>query len=195
MSLTATAFTRLVKSRAAPLGIEVTVCDLATTEFAAKKTCGILFQYPNTHGSVGSNESLVEKAKAAGAMTVCATDMLALTVLTPPGEEGVDIAVGSAQRMGVPLGYGGPHAAFISCAAKHMRKMPGRIIGQWPPLTITSPRPYQRREPAAGHCWHHRCDPAAGALDGDVGSSFGINMLTCAAQMLMERCAFTRQDD
>jgi len=121
---------QLLKSRAAPLGIEVTVCDVHTTDFEAKKTCGVIFQYPNTHGAVGSNGSIVEKAKAAGAMTVCATDMLALTVLTPPGEEGVDIAVGSAQRMGVPLGYGGPHAAFISCAAKHMRKMPGRIIGK-----------------------------------------------------------------
>jgi glycine dehydrogenase len=120
----------LVVSRGLPLGIEVEVCDLSTTEFEEGKTCGVLFQYPNTHGGVEAHDETVARAKAAGAMTVAATDLLALTVLRPPGEFGVDIAVGSAQRFGVPLGYGGPHAAFISCAGIHMRKMPGRIIGK-----------------------------------------------------------------
>jgi len=120
----------LLKSRGLPLGIEVEVCNLSETDFEKGKTCGVLFQYPNTHGGVEAHDETVARAASAGAMTVAATDLLALTVLRPPGEFGVDIAVGSAQRFGVPLGFGGPHAAFISCAAKHMRKMPGRIVGK-----------------------------------------------------------------
>ncbi len=91
--------------------------------------CGILLQYPATDGRIEDYRAIIEKAHAAGAIVVMATDLLALTMLTPPGELGADIAVGSAQRFGVPMGFGGPHAAFIATKNEHARKMPGRIIG------------------------------------------------------------------
>jgi len=119
----------LLKSRAAPIGIDVHVVDVFEEDITSD-TCGVMFQYPSTHGSVDDFAGVVDSAKAAGAMSICATDLLALTKLKSPGEFGVDIAVGSAQRFGVPLGYGGPHAAFIATSTKHMRKLPGRIIGK-----------------------------------------------------------------
>ncbi|MDX9911252.1 MAG: aminomethyl-transferring glycine dehydrogenase [Phycisphaerales bacterium] len=95
----------------------------------AGDVCGVLVQYPNTFGVVDCYKQLGEAAHAAGAMLVAACDPLALTLLTPPGEWGADIAIGSAQRFGVPMGFGGPHAAYIACREAHVRKMPGRIIG------------------------------------------------------------------
>jgi len=74
-------------------------------------------------------QSLVDKAHSAGAKIVVATDLLSLTMLTPPGEWGADMAIGSAQRFGVPMGYGGPHAAFLACEDQYKRLLPGRIIG------------------------------------------------------------------
>jgi glycine dehydrogenase len=93
---------------------------------------GVLAQYPATDGALGSAEAwrgLCARAHAAGALVVMAADLLALTVLVPPGELGADVAVGSAQRFGVPLGYGGPHAAFFATRAEWVRKLPGRLIG------------------------------------------------------------------
>jgi glycine dehydrogenase len=90
---------------------------------------GALVQYPATDGAIRDFRSLCERAHAAGALVTAATDLLALTVLTPPGEWGADIAVGNSQRFGVPMGYGGPHAAFFATRDKHKRFMPGRIIG------------------------------------------------------------------
>ncbi len=78
-------------------------------------------------------QALVEKAHQAKAKVCVATDLLALTQLTPPGEWGADIVIGSAQRFGVPMGYGGPHAAFLACHDEYKRLMPGRIIGEPPP--------------------------------------------------------------
>ena len=89
----------------------------------------MLVQYPTTDGRVECWEKLCQRVHEAGALVVVATDLLALTLLKPPGEWGGDIAVGSAQRFGVPMGYGGPHAAFIATKTEYARKIPGRIIG------------------------------------------------------------------
>ena len=118
----------IARTRSAGLGIEVVTGDYATFAFG-DDVCGALVQYPATDGSVIDYKPFAEKAAAAGAKLAVATDLLALTSLTPPAEFGADIAVGSAQRLGVPLGYGGPHAGFLSTNPKMARKMPGRIIG------------------------------------------------------------------
>ncbi len=117
----------VIKTRALPLGIEVVVGDPAKlkpeTVFAA------IFQYPGTWGHVRDLTPWIEALHGAKAVAVVATDLLALTMLKEPGAMGADIAVGSAQRFGVPLGYGGPHAAFFACKDEHKRSMPGRIVG------------------------------------------------------------------
>jgi glycine dehydrogenase len=123
----------VVRTRAKPLGIEVAVVDdVFAFDFAGKPAFGVLAQYPATDGALATAaawRALCERAHAAGALVVLATDLLALTVLTPPGELGADVAVGSAQRFGVPLGYGGPHAAFFATREQWVRKLPGRLIG------------------------------------------------------------------
>src|SRR6185295_12440459 len=90
---------------------------------------GALVQYPATDGAVRDFRSLCERAHAAGGLVTAATDLLALTMLLPPGEWGADIAVGNTQRFGVPMGYGGPHAAFFATRDAYKRFLPGRIIG------------------------------------------------------------------
>jgi len=117
------------RTRAEALGIEVVVGESGAADFAKGDVCGVLVQYPTTDGRVECYKELSARAKAAGATMVAAVDLLALTLLTPPGEWGADIAVGSAQRFGVPMGAGGPHAAFISTRNEYARRMPGRIIG------------------------------------------------------------------
>jgi len=119
----------VVRTRAQPLGIEVMVADVDTFDFARGGIFGVLVQYPASDGAIRDPRGLCTRAHAAGALVVMAADLLSLTVLTPPGELGADVAVGSAQRFGVPLGYGGPHAAFLSTKDEWVRKMPGRIIG------------------------------------------------------------------
>ena len=120
----------VVRTRAQPLGIEVRVGDAAAFDFAAgQRVFGVLVQYPATDGALPDWRDLCKRAHDAGALVAMATDLLALTVLTPPGELGADVAVGSAQRFGVPLGYGGPHAAFFATRAEWVRKLPGRLIG------------------------------------------------------------------
>jgi glycine dehydrogenase len=119
----------VVRTRALPLGIEVRVGDAAKFDFSGGRVFGVLLQYPATDGALQDWRDLTRRAHDAGALVAMATDLLALTVLTPPGELGADIAVGSAQRFGVPLGYGGPHAAFFATRAEWVRKMPGRLIG------------------------------------------------------------------
>ncbi len=118
----------VVHTRGRSLGITVSEVDAATTEIAAD-VCGVLVQYPATDGCLVDYRALIAKAHAAGALVVFSTDLLALAVLTPPGELGADIAIGSAQRFGVPMGFGGPHAAFLSTKTELARRMPGRIIG------------------------------------------------------------------
>ncbi len=118
----------VVSARAKALGIEFVVGNADKFEFT-DQVFGALVQYPDTFGAIYNYEPFVEKAHAAGAMVTVATDLLALTLIKPPGEFGADIAVGSAQRFGVPLGYGGPHAAFFATRDEFKRQMPGRIVG------------------------------------------------------------------
>lgn len=118
----------VVVTRATPLGIQVVYGDYRTA--AIDNTYfGAIVQYPNDKGSVEDYRAFVEKVHAAGAYVAMGTDLLALTLLTPPGELGADVAFGSAQRFGVPLGYGGPHAAFFTAKDDFKRHIPGRIIG------------------------------------------------------------------
>ena len=119
----------VVKTRAAPIGIQVIVGEPESFDFGKQATFGALIQVPATDGRVRDPRTFIEKAKAAGALVVVAADVLSLPLLTPPGELGADCAVGSTQRFGVPMGYGGPHAAYFATKQEHIRHMPGRIIG------------------------------------------------------------------
>ena len=120
----------VMRTRARFVGIRCVVAPPDTfAELLSDDVCGILVQYPTTDGRVECYQDLAAKAHAAGATVVAATDLLALALLKPPGEWGADIAVGSAQRFGVPMGFGGPHAAFMAVKNEHVRKMPGRLIG------------------------------------------------------------------
>lgn len=117
----------VVSTRAIHHGIRIEVTD--PEEFDLEGAFGCLVQYPATDGLVRDFRGLAQRARAAAVRVVAATDLLALALLTPPGEWGADIAVGSAQRFGVPMGYGGPHAGFISARDEFKRRLPGRIIG------------------------------------------------------------------
>jgi len=123
----------VLRTRAAAHGVEIVVGDVARAIEAdspnGSKYFGVLLQYPATDGAARDWRDVIARARAHGAMIAMACDLLALAVLVPPGELGADIAVGSAQRFGVPLGYGGPHAAFFACKSEHVRKLPGRVIG------------------------------------------------------------------
>ncbi|MGV3657673.1 MAG: aminomethyl-transferring glycine dehydrogenase [Chitinophagaceae bacterium] len=118
----------VVLTRANPVGIEVVFGDYKNAQLD-ETYFGALVQYPNDKGSVEDYRSFIESVHAVGGYVVMATDLLALTLLTPPGELGADVACGSAQRLGVPLGYGGPHAAFFAAKDEFKRSIPGRIIG------------------------------------------------------------------
>jgi glycine dehydrogenase len=119
----------IVRTRAKPLNVTVTVGDHRTFDFAGGQVFGVLVQYPDTTGSIHDFAAFFEKAHAAGALCVVATDLLALTLLKAPGEFGADVAVGSAQRFGVPMGFGGPHAGFLATKDAYKRQMPGRLVG------------------------------------------------------------------
>jgi glycine dehydrogenase len=120
----------VVQTRAEAIGVEVRVGDPETADFSAEGgVFGLLLQYPTTDGRVLDPEPLARRAREAGVLVVVAADLLALTLLRPPGDFGADVAVGSAQRFGVPLGYGGPHAAFLATRDEYKRQIPGRIIG------------------------------------------------------------------
>jgi glycine dehydrogenase len=120
----------VVETRCEPLGLQVIVGDWEKFEPAAvENLVAVIVQYPDTRGRIDDFEGFFTKVKAAGALAICAADLLALTLLKAPGEFGADICVGSSQRFGVPLGFGGPHAGFISCKDASKRKMPGRLIG------------------------------------------------------------------
>ena len=118
----------VVRARGAARGITVLIQPVGALT-VDDTVCGVLIQYPNTFGAVADHRELADRVHAAGALLIVATDLLALTLLTPPGEWGADIAVGNAQRFGVPFGYGGPHAAFFATKEDFKRLMPGRIIG------------------------------------------------------------------
>ncbi|MBI2789883.1 MAG: aminomethyl-transferring glycine dehydrogenase, partial [Elusimicrobia bacterium] len=117
----------VVKTRATPLGVTVLVGD--ESQISGKKLLGALVQYPDTRGAVKDWSKFADAVHAAGGQLVVAADLLALTLFKAPGEFGADIAVGSTQRFGVPLGFGGPHAAYLSVKEAFQRRIPGRIIG------------------------------------------------------------------
>ncbi|KAK6927282.1 Glycine cleavage system P protein [Dillenia turbinata] len=119
----------ICKTRAEGFDINVVVADVKDFDYKSGDVCGVLVQYPGTHGEVLDYGEFIKDAHANGVKVVMATDLLALTMLKPPGEFGADIVVGSAQRFGVPMGYGGPHAAFLATSQEYKRLMPGRIIG------------------------------------------------------------------
>ncbi len=119
----------VVETRAESLGIRVQTGSPDAIDFASQRLFGILVQYPATDGVVRELAPLIARAHAQGALVAVATDLLALTLLVPPGELGADVALGSAQRFGVPMGYGGPHAAFFAVRDEHKRHLPGRLVG------------------------------------------------------------------
>eukprot|EP00526_Cylindrotheca_closterium_P003005 CAMPEP_0113630730 /NCGR_PEP_ID=MMETSP0017_2-20120614/15969_1 /TAXON_ID=2856 /ORGANISM="Cylindrotheca closterium" /LENGTH=1000 /DNA_ID=CAMNT_0000541211 /DNA_START=91 /DNA_END=3093 /DNA_ORIENTATION=- /assembly_acc=CAM_ASM_000147 len=123
----------LIQTRSEAIGIEVVVGKHSEADFSNGDFCGAIVQYPNTYGALESPgesyASFAERAHSADAMVIAATDLMALAQLAPPSSWGADIAVGSAQRFGVPMGFGGPHAGFLATSDAYSRKMPGRIIG------------------------------------------------------------------
>ncbi len=122
----------VVRTRAAGMGIDVVVADLTDglpPELAEGELCGVLVQYPGASGRVLDPRAVIEQAHARGALAVVAADLLALTLLEAPGALGADVVVGSSQRFGVPLFYGGPHAGFMAVAAGLERHLPGRLVG------------------------------------------------------------------
>jgi glycine dehydrogenase len=117
----------VVRTRAEPLGIEVVVGK--DEDAAGTDAFGVLLQYPDTFGHVGDYQAIADAVHARGGLVAVATDLLALTLLAAPGEWGADIVVGSTQRFGVPLGFGGPHAAYLSVRQEFSRQLPGRLVG------------------------------------------------------------------
>ncbi len=118
----------VLQTRAAPLGMEVVVANVAA-QLAETDCFGVLLQYPGSDGQLSSLSDITALASSREVMTVVAADIMSLLLLTPPGEQGADIVIGSAQRFGVPMGFGGPHAAFFATRDKYKRSVPGRIIG------------------------------------------------------------------
>jgi glycine dehydrogenase len=123
----------VVRTRAEPVGIDVVVGVPAQSsdggDMPAEGVFGVLLQYPGTTGAVHDHRALVENLHAQGTLVAVAADLLALVLLTPPGEWGADVVVGSAQRFGVPMGYGGPHAGFFATRDEYRRNVPGRLVG------------------------------------------------------------------
>ncbi|SIS49790.1 aminomethyl-transferring glycine dehydrogenase [Belliella pelovolcani] len=119
----------LLITRSTPIGIELQIAPLSELDLTDADLFGILIQYPNIDGEAIDHAALVAAAKENHVMTAFATDLLALTLLTPPGEMGADVVVGTSQRFGVPMGFGGPHAAFFATKEAFKRQVPGRIIG------------------------------------------------------------------
>ncbi len=118
----------ILKTRARPVGIEIVFGNFKDVQFD-ERFFGAIVQYPNSEGNIEDYRSFIQSAHEANAQVIMATDLLALTLLTPPGELGADVAIGSSQRFGVPMGYGGPHAAFFATKDEFKRNIPGRIIG------------------------------------------------------------------
>jgi glycine dehydrogenase len=118
----------VIQTRARPLGIDIIIGDHRTFKFE-QPVFGLLLQYPASDGTIYDYRRFIEKAHQTGALVTVAADLLSLALLTPPGEFGADIAVGSTQRFGVPLGYGGPHAAYFATREAYKRQVPGRIVG------------------------------------------------------------------
>src|SRR5690606_37055033 len=119
----------VLKTRSLPVGIELLIAPLSSLDLADPGLYGVLLQYPNADGEVIDHRDLVAAAKEHQVFTAFAADLLSLTLLTPPGEMGADVVVGTAQRLGIPMGYGGPHAGYFATKESFKRQIPGRIIG------------------------------------------------------------------
>ncbi|MCQ6554889.1 aminomethyl-transferring glycine dehydrogenase [Streptomyces sp. C10-9-1] len=122
----------VIETRAEPTGVEVVTADLSDgipAEIAERGVFGVLLQYPGASGQVRDLKPVIDQAHGLGAVVTVAADLLALTLLTPPGELGADIAVGTTQRFGVPMGFGGPHAGYMAVRDAHARSLPGRLVG------------------------------------------------------------------
>ncbi|MGX4641348.1 aminomethyl-transferring glycine dehydrogenase [Massilia sp. SYSU DXS3249] len=119
----------VIRTRAEPIGVEVRTIAAADIESLEETCFGVLVQYPGANGEVRDYRAACEKLHAAGAMVIAAADLLALTLLTPPGEWGADVVVGNSQRFGVPLGFGGPHAGYLATRDEYKRSMAGRLVG------------------------------------------------------------------
>lgn len=119
----------LLQSRAKPIGIEIKSTDLKQYDLSDPEVFGILFQYPDNDGNIKDQKDIIEKAKESGVYVAAVADLLSLTMLVPPGELGADVVVGTTQRFGVPMGFGGPHAAYFATRESFKRHIPGRIIG------------------------------------------------------------------
>ncbi len=119
----------VLRTRARACGVELHVGDAETADFEALDCCGVLIQYPASDGRIFDPRPIIERAQAAGGLAIVAADLLAMTLLTPPGELGADVAIGTTQRFGVPMGFGGPHAAYFATQDKHARRLPGRLVG------------------------------------------------------------------
>jgi glycine dehydrogenase len=117
----------VVRGRAAPLDIRLEIGD--PSDLPMDRAFGLLLQYPDDHGAIADLRPVIDKAHAAGLLVAVASDLMALTLIVPPGEMGADVVIGNSQRFGVPLGYGGPHAAFFATRESFVRQAPGRIIG------------------------------------------------------------------
>ena len=118
----------MIITRSAPVGIEVVVGDVNSTNLDSSYF-GSIIQYPDINGEAVDYSKYIEKCKSLEIQVAVGSDLLALALLTPPGEWGADVVYGNSQRFGVPLGYGGPHAAFFTCKEDYKRLLPGRIIG------------------------------------------------------------------
>ena len=118
----------VLQTRAQPLGIEIVVGEWQNIDFS-QGYFGILLQYPAADGAIYDYRSTIQAAHEAGAIVTMAADLLSLTLLAAPGSLGADIVVGSSQRLGVPLGYGGPHAAYFATKEDYKRQLPGRLVG------------------------------------------------------------------
>ncbi|MDF2156938.1 aminomethyl-transferring glycine dehydrogenase [Algoriphagus sp. CAU 1675] len=116
-------------TRAEPIGIDLVFGPIAELDLTDPELYGVMFQYPDSDGAVRDYSSLIASAKENKVLTAFAADLLALTILTPPGEMGADVVIGSSQRFGVPMGYGGPHAGYFATKDEYKRQIPGRIIG------------------------------------------------------------------
>jgi glycine dehydrogenase len=192
----------VVKTRADARGIEVAIGNHETFEFS-EAVFGALVQYPASDGNIHDYANFVQRAHQAGALVTVATDLLALTMLQPPGEFGADIAVGNSQRFGVPMGYGGPHAAFFATRDDFKRQMPGRIVGvskdsagkQAYRLAMQTREQHIRRDKATSNICTAQVLPAimAGMYavyhgpDGLKNIAQRVHLLTCAFRAGLKR--------
>ena len=182
----------VIRTRAEPLGWSVIVGDPAT-DLDPAGVFGAIFQYPGSSGAIRDHRELIQPLHAAGALAIFAADPLALTLLMPPGELGADIAIGSTQRFGVPMGYGGPHAAYIATKSAFQRALPGRIVGvsidsRGRPayrLALQTREQHIRREKATSNICTAQVLPAV------IASMYGVYHGADGLRQIASRVAYT----